>query len=313
MAFTHKQLLLKMWKNGRRALKEHKEKTPFFQRMLYLPLKEVSLSSSGSKLQFTCTVEALQGKRPRMEDRHFCLENEKGMIVGVLDGHNGSAVADYAAHRFTELFFTILDQWDDNVYQAFASVFYCIQDEIERFKTEWDFIGSTAVVCYLEKKSGYIYTATLGDSSASLYRIFRKKRRVLPLSCIRNWSSPRDFASAKTALGEELPYREDPKEMRHPPPGVSVHFGIGLNVSRALGDAAFKGVIHLPKLTLTTLKKGDIILLACDGLKDFATEKEILSVINLFEGKPGIVKGLVDYAFLTKDSTDNITVLGVFM
>lgn len=313
MSCLEKRLKLKMWKNCKKALKEHASSLYPFYKGVYAPMKEVFLAKDPQLLRYAHIAKEEQGRRSQMEDRHFYLENERGILVGVLDGHNGVQVANYAAYRFLEQFFLLLEQCNHNVYQAFFSFFTLVQGEIEQNHPGWDQIGSTAVISYLEKETNYVYTATLGDSEANIYRPLKGRYRSIPLSCIRNWSSKRDFASAKTALGVALPYKKNPKEMRHPPFGESVHSGFGLNVSRSLGDVAYKGVIHLPKITLTTLLKGDILLLACDGLKDFVLEEEITQIIGLHQGREGLVGDLIDYALSIKKSTDNITILAIFI
>ncbi len=313
MSFLKKPLEQKMWQNCKKALKEHAFSLYPFYKGVYAPMKEVFLSDRPQVLTYTHLAKESQGRRAQMEDRHFIIEGEKGILVGVLDGHNGVQVANYAAYRFLEQFFSTLEFYEYNVYQAFIHFFELIQEEIEKHHPGWDQIGCTAVISYLEKETNYVYTATLGDSEANIYRLIKGHRRSIPLSCIRNWSSKRDFASAKAALGVALPRKKNPKEMRHPPPGESVHSGFGLNVSRALGDVAYKGVIHSPKITLTTLLPGDVLLLACDGLKDFVLEKEIMQIIDLHQGKDTLVEELIDYAISFKKSTDNVTILAVFV
>lgn len=302
-----------MLENCKKALKEHAVFLYPLFKGVYAPMKEIFLSKKPQRLTYVHLAKDAQGRRMQMEDRHFYIEEEKGFLVGVLDGHNGIQVANYAAYRFLEQFFLLLTQCNGNVHQAFFSCFQLIQEEVERDHPEWDQVGCTAVISYLEKETNYLYTATLGDSEANIYRPFKKSYRSIPLSCIRNWSTKRDFASAKAALGVELPRKKNPKDMRHPSFGESVHSGFGLNVSRALGDVAYKGVIHLPKITATTLLPGDVLLLSCDGLKDFVLEKEIVQIIKLHQGKEGLVQALIDHAIFVKKSTDNVTALAVFI
>lgn len=302
----------RMGRNCMEALKEHAGKGYFFYKGIYPSLRNIFWGKKTEEIVYRVTTSAVVGMRRYMEDVHFCVDDEEGILVGVLDGHNGSEVAQYAGFRFQECFFALLREKEHNVYQVFKELFAKIQEEIGVQHPNWNSIGSTAVVCYIERATNHIYTATLGDSEAAVYRVFRKKRKVIPLSCLRNWSTPRDFASAKEALGVELVRQKNPKEMRHPPPGMSVDSGCGLNVSRALGDIAFKGVIHSPKITLTTLLPKDIVLLASDGLRDYVTEKEILHCIDLHMGRQSLVEDLTHYAVYTKESSDNVTIIGVF-
>jgi serine/threonine protein phosphatase PrpC len=317
MSFKEKREIKKnqkrMGHNCIEALKEHAGKFYSFYKGIYAPVKSVFWGKKSDELSYRSFVAAAVGKRRYMEDAHFCIDQEEGVLAGVFDGHNGSEVAQYSSYRMQECFFALLREENLNVYQVFKDLFAKIQEEIGVLHPNWSSVGSTAVVSYIERATNHIYTATLGDSEAVLYRIIRKKRKIIPLSCLRNWSSKRDFASAKEALGEEIVRKNNPKEMRHPPPGMSVHSGCGLNVSRALGDIDFKGVIHSPKITLTTLLPQDIVILACDGLRDFVSEKEILECIELHAGRSSLVDDLVDYSINIKGSMDNVTVLGIFV
>jgi len=313
MFFGKKDFLKKMRKNCKEAMKDRAPLLYPFYKGVYASLNQVFLSKRPIPLFFTYEAEALRGKRAKMEDAHIFAEREGGILTGVFDGHNGNEVSLHVASRIPELFFRVLDQKKGGVYLAFKELFLKLQQELEKERPEWRGIGSTAVVCYLEKATNYVYTATLGDSEATLYRKVHKRYRSIPLSCVRNWSTKRDFKSARKALGERLPGKKNPKEMRHPPPGESVRSGYGLNVSRALGDALFKGVIHSPKITVNTVLGGDVLLLSCDGLKDFVSEKEVVEIVTYHQGRPSLVHDLADYALTVKNSDDNVTVLGVFI
>ena len=109
MSCLEKHLKLKMWKNCKRALKEHALSFYPFCKGVYAPMKEVFLSVNPKVLHYTHLAIEDQGRRLQMEDRHFYLEEEKGILVGVLDGHNGVQVANYAAYRFLEQFFLLFE------------------------------------------------------------------------------------------------------------------------------------------------------------------------------------------------------------
>ncbi len=301
--------LKKLLGNAKKALKEHALLQP--HSACYASLRAVSLPRKKRILSFSVNAAEEQGRRYSMEDALFIVDKKQSLCLGVLDGHAGSEVAGYAAKRFQEIFSSQDPPFD--VEQALRDAFLLIQDEIEYLHPEWSHIGSTAIVVWIDKEENLIYTATLGDSFAGIYRVVRKTWKTIPLSCIRNWSSKRDRASAKKALGAEIPWRKSHKEMRHPPPGLSVWSGCGLNVSRALGDVAYKGMIHDPKIAVAAILPRDIIILACDGLKDFTTEEEIIEQIGLCESFEKLSKQLADYAIRVKNSSDNVSVIALLV
>jgi serine/threonine protein phosphatase PrpC len=304
---------LKMAKNTELALKEHRAFYRSCQKHSYAPLSSLKAFYKKSGLRFFPYKEERQGKRATMEDASFIQESKKHLCAGIFDGHAGSFVSSYAAKRFSELFSVKILSSCLSIYSLLQEGFSTVQKEIREQHPEWDYMGSTAVISIIDKRRNRIYTATLGDSSGHIYRILRKKWKTIPLSCVRNWASKRDFASVKKALGEEIPRRKDPKTMRHPPPGFSVHSGCGLNVSRALGDVAYKGVIHTPKITMAKLLPEDIVVLACDGLYDYASEDAIIEEIGSCQKKKDLAKNLIDCAIEKRGSMDNVSVISIFV
>ncbi len=79
-----------------------------------------------------------------------------------------------------------------------------------------------------------------------------------------------------------------------------------LNVARALGDVSFAGTKEAPGVIL---EAGDILILACDGLKDYVSEYEIIEQIAKSKPSINLAKTLVDYAINKKESKDNVSVL----
>lgn len=309
----------KMLKNSAKALEEHKKKDAFaFVDSNTLPTLEFLLNSKRLffPLSFTPCIAEAQGPRPSMEDAHFFKEIEQGVLVGVLDGHGGNQVAKFASERFPEQFFQTLTKNQGNVRLTFEQSFHTIHKEIAQ-KKEWNRIGSTAILSFIDKYTNLVYTATLGDSEANLYR--KNKDGILqstPLSCVRDWSSTKDAKRAAIALRKpeiELnwPLAENPKGLRFP------YAQYGVNVSRALGDTGIcskeqtRAISHKPKITVNKLEAGDLLVLACDGLKDYVPEKDILELLNQSTKEENLAQKLVDYAITQKNSRDNVTVVAV--
>jgi serine/threonine protein phosphatase PrpC len=342
------QIAQKMWKNGKKAIEEHQKKDPsggYASLKKGLPsLEELANHRPEKALEIKHEAAEAQGVRPTMEDAHFFKEIAQGVIAGVFDGHGGSSVANYANKQFAMRFSDQLEKCQGNVREAFQSLIDEIHEEIVQLannksgasgpfafihRNEWHKAGTTAVICFLDKKTHKIYTATLGDSEANIYRKIDGKMKSIPISCVRDWSSKKDAARAAIATSDpdkaiNWPKAKDPKALRFPGPDY------GLNVSRAIGDVGFSyfatplkdgevweegkvphknpGVIHKAKITLNQVQPGDRIVIGCDGLKDFVPEKEIAKMVDLNPGE-GLAKKLVDHAIGPKKSQDNVTVL----
>lgn len=304
--------LEKMWKNARKAIVEHNKGDPAFASLEEaLPELSTMLSVKPAPLSFAFEEAEACGRRYTMEDFHFFQEIEQGALAGVFDGHGGQRVADYACDAFTKVFSATLKRVNGNVHSAFEELIHAIHQEVEAL-AEFNSIGSTAVISFIEKETHIIYTATLGDSEANIYRKNQEGQLTsIPLSCVRNWGSVKDaqrvaFIFNRPEIVDEWTTAENPKLLRFP------HPAIGVNVSRALGDKDYRnteekpGVIHKPKITMNQMKPGDRLILSCDGLKDFVTEQEIIEQLAR-EGDTA--QGLIDYAINEKNSLDNVTVV----
>lgn len=301
----------KMWKNAGKAVKEHQageSSGVYIASCAFLEANE-------QPLNFAFFEAEAQGPRPTMEDAHFFKRIEQGVLTGVFDGHGGQEVAKYASEMFQKKFSAVLAKSHGQVHQAFEELIHEIHQEIAK-KQDWSFMGSTAVVCFVDEDTQLIYTATLGDSEANIYRETTGGMKSIPLSCVRDWSSTKDAARAAQALGypqiaDEWPKAENPKALRYPHP----HYGI--NVSRALGDVSLTGteerpgVIHKPKITVNRLQVGDKLILACDGLKDYVPEDEIAKLVALNAAHENLAERLVQHAVNVRRAKDNVTVLAV--
>jgi serine/threonine protein phosphatase PrpC len=305
----------KMWKNAKKAIEEHYPKAPQHYASCQseaLPSMQTLMSQTPkTPLAFTCSAAEEQGVRSSMEDAHFFKEIPEGAITGVFDGHGGQEVSDIACDLFQKGFSDALTQTQGNVHQAFEKLIHDIHKHIA-LRPYLDKIGSTAIVCFIDKQSHRIYTATLGDSEANIYRYINGELKSIPLSCVRDWSSKHDAKRAAVALKQPELATEWPKipgkHLRFPSPYE------GVNVSRAIGDVELTGteetpgVIHKPKITMNQVKPGDILILACDGLKDYVSEEDIIQ--NLRDAKDP-AQALVKFSIQDKQSQDNVSVVAI--
>jgi serine/threonine protein phosphatase PrpC len=278
----------KMWNNSKKAIEEHRAKDPeaaFATLQEALPPLDERNFQPEIPLKLTYDQAAdISVYREAMEDAHFYHSTDLGCVTGIFDGHKGAKVSRYARDQFKERFFDTLRKNEGNVHQTFELLIDEIHKEVEKKykqkKGEWS-AGTTAVICFIDKKTHQIYTATLGDSEANIYRIFDQQLKSIPISCVRDWTSEKDAKRAAVAYGNPeiadlWPTSPNPKDLRFN----------GFNISRAIGDIKYigtkdkPGIIHKPKITINQLKKGDILILCCDGLKDYASENEIINVLN---------------------------------
>lgn len=312
----------KMTRNLHKAIAEHavveqKYLTPMTS-TAYPFLKQVLTQFENSKtesepLTITPFLAEHQGARPAMEDVSFSQHTEYGTLSVILDGHGGAEVARYAIDQIRKKFFKILDHTEENVHRTFELLIDYIEKNVRKRK-EWETMGTTALICFLNKKN-QIYTATLGDSESNIYRIFGQELKSISLSCLRNWGCVKDAKRAARSLNDETvaatwPEEMKPKDLRFPLPDL------GLNVSRAIGDEEIKrvgsepGVTHKPKISMCTLQPGDVVILACDGLKDFVPENEIIAVLQQDPADPAAE--LVKYAIKKRHRhQDNISVIAL--
>lgn len=310
-------LTRRMWSNASKAIKEHRNQTAA---EAYADLPEALLSFEvflnpvkyEQPLKVSHKVSEAQGNRDAMEDANFYLEDELGVFSGVLDGHGGNEVANFSKQFMVANFAEIFKQQQGNIHATFCELIQKAHQEVIK-NPKWSERGTTAVICYVDKKTHLVYTATLGDSEANLYRIINGNMKSISLSCLRNWSSPKDALRASIAknmpeIASSWPKEKNPKRLRH----------VGLNVSRAIGDfyiircTTEPTVSQKPKITVNKLQPGDVLVLSCDGLKDFVNEEKIVNEIAAYRaGKVvDLAKHLTDYA-LKVGSSDNITVVAI--
>ncbi len=318
---SEREALDRMFTNARKAIEEHYQAVRIrpFDAMPYVKTlditKEKLTETESTPLKLSPQFTEKQGLRPGMEDAHFYTELEKGTLVGIFDGHGGKEVAQFANEEFQKRFPDALKNAEENVHQAFENVIDQIHQEVARHH-EWNRIGSTAVVSYIDHTTHQIYTATVGDSEANIYRKVEEETRSIPLSPVRDWLSKKDLLRLANNYGSQVYVLAN--LFNYSSKYIRSRLTQGVNLSRAIGDVSERRetaplVIHKPKITVNKLKRGDILILACDGLKDFVLEADIVKTIA--EYTMGTITGdlsfiLADKALshMDKRNNDNVTV-----
>jgi protein phosphatase PTC1 len=218
---------------------------------------------------------------------------ESGFFA-VFDGHGGKDAADFSSTKLHELLEIELKSHDESsrsMRQCFETS-YAKTDEL--LKGRADFMGTTAVTCFLQSRGPLtrLYAANAGDARAVLCR----DGKALRVTC-----------DHKPSLESE--------RQRLVECGAFVarnRVNAVLAVSRALGDHALKKfVISEPNFWEGELGPTDsFLLIACDGLWDVVQDQEAIDLVTNNVSAKEMADTLVNEA-LKKGSTDNISVMAV--
>lgn len=289
----------KMRTNAGKASSEHiQQEEEEDDRKVLLTLEEAQNlrkergSISGLNIQeATISTAEIQGNRSYMQDAFFVKKMEIGIVAGVFDGHGekGDLVANKARDIFSETFPKML-QNSVYVYDAFLLMVEKVQQHLVS-QSDLGNSGATAVICFVDN-SGKIYTATIGDCEAFLFkRDGEEIKKCLPCSVVRNWGSEKDKQRVRSEgvcpwqLVYELRDLYGSAEDDIPVKERRIQ---GLNVSRTFGDEKMTdkpehpGVIHKPKIAVIedVVEPKDILMLTSDGVVDATSKKEIVSLIK---------------------------------
>lgn len=226
-----------------------------------------------------------QRHREYMEDRCATATLGDSTLVAVFDGHEGSAVAEYAASHVVGVVTAALDHGLTGE-SLWSAVFPALEPDVPR-------AGSTATVLLVG--NGVVSVAWVGDSRAVLVTT----RGSRPLTSDHRIER-RDELARCLAAGAELmpPYVIDPVTSN------------GLMVTRALGDRALRviGIIPEPEVASVPIDPDAVgVVVATDGLWDVMTDHEAATVgrVGPAQAAAELLVGMV----VTRGGTDNVTVV----
>jgi serine/threonine protein phosphatase PrpC len=220
-----------------------------------------------------------------MEDHCATATLGDSTLVAVFDGHEGSAVAEYAASHVVEVVRAALARGLTGE-ALWSSVFPALEPDVPR-------AGSTATVLLVG--DGVVSVAWVGDSRAVL--VTRSGARPLTSD---HRIERRDELARCLAAGAELmpPYVIDPLTSN------------GLMVTRALGDRALRviGITPEPEVASVTLDPGAVgLVVATDGLWDVIGDDEAAAIARV--GPPQAAANRLVDMVVERDGTDNVTVV----
>lgn len=200
------------------------------------------------------------GGRSHQEDRflveRIAVETARisscGWLFGVMDGHNGSGVADFAAATLREYFSHDLLATNGFIVKALRSTVARLNEE-----TRHQDAGSTLSMVYVPDDEACAYVAVLGDSPV----VIRDAEGKLYVGPEHNARSNEKELKGALARGARFDggYLFDPKQEGY----------YGLQLTRALGDAPLDRILRRePEIARVKLGEGGWILVATDGLLD---------------------------------------------
>ncbi|XP_071789962.1 protein phosphatase 1F-like [Asterias amurensis] len=252
---------------------------------------------------------AVKNTRKRMEDKHviipdlntlFNLGNDKPRsFYAVYDGHGGTDAAMYACQHL-HCNAVRQDCFLEDPSEALAKSFH-ITDEgfLRKARREGLGSGTTGVAVIIEPDK--LHISWLGDSQVMLMKD----------------GEPIDL------MEPHKPERPDEKKRIEQLGGCVLFFGVWrvngtLAVSRAIGDPDQKPYVSSDAdfKTLPLTGTEDCVVIACDGLWDVVTPKEVCRIIQ--EGiNSGSDKETLSHRLVVEaknsGSNDNITVLLIFL
>jgi len=215
-----------------------------------------------------------------MEDRTCGVLNlpghEHAALFGVFDGHGGQEVSELAVQLLPRILATFLTEVSDPG-EALRRSFHRLDEEIRDAASAvphpYDRVGSTAVVTLLLREAGRtrLICANAGDSRAVLSR----QGHAMDLSVDQKPNNPEERRRIEGAGGRVDLF------------GPCWRIDAGLNLSRALGDFAYKAnankspteqkVISEPELKEVILEKDDqFVVMGSDGVFDVLSSEALV-------------------------------------
>jgi len=261
------------------------------------------------------------GKRKENEDEHLVILNIDGKypklapvnLFCVFDGHGGSEVSAYLKQNYYKYIMHIGNKYPLEG-KIISTIYNKLQDDLSKTLGKNAInTGSTAcsVIQYRDKGNTYIQAINLGDS-----------RLVVNTNNI-------GFALTKDHKPEKIDEKKRIERLggKIKREARDVDWRIKtLSVSRAFGDMMAKPYVdHIPEYIIKKITKDDkFLVLACDGLWDVMCSQEVVDYVLskmkysskgelVLKQDINIARSLAKYAIDKKNSTDNVTIVFIFL
>lgn len=269
-------------------------------------------NSNPSSTMIVSTAEEMNpSRRSTMEDcfvfhppQSWGCPDPNTSFIGVYDGHGGRDIVDFLEEALASTVAQELCQDDDaSIHIRLERAF--VLTDIASHQMGLDTSGAVVACCLVQSppdsKEISIHVANTGDARIVLGRTDTRSgpRRIAQrISFDHRADDVNEIDRIQSAGGFVLKGRV---------------VGI-LAVARALGDHGLKDyVVAKPYTHSVQAQRGDICIVACDGLWDVFSDQEAVDYIDKWSGsKEEVAQGLVKEA-LRRGSTDNITVVVSFL
>jgi serine/threonine protein phosphatase PrpC len=210
---------------------------------------------------------SLQNTRETNEDSEtiICKNGWSNLsFFGVYDGHGGNISSLFASQYLHKFLFEALEH-TDNFQEALEEAHQKTNDSLYTLGTT---SGSTTSVAIVDQQQRKIYAGNVGDSRVLLVR---KNGKIYQMT--------RDHSSIFAGGESSLEIREMLKDIATIKSlGAILDEGYimeptlnnGINMTRSLGDFYIPGMKEnsVPHMTSHSYSRGDILILACDGVWD---------------------------------------------
>lgn len=263
-----------------------------------LQLKKNNLNGGSYFKKYTISIHQEQGKREYMEDRFIAKCNQKICFFSILDGHGGKSCANFLKKNLYDIFIKIYEKNKHINIKKILKQTYLYADNM--FLKTNKKSGSTACSLFINNKTKMLAIANTGDSRI----IGLIDNKIIQLSV------------------DHKPEDIDEKRRIYANGGFVANSRLNgiLAMSRSMGDILLKqkGLTSYPDIIIGKVtKKFKYLVIASDGLYDVMTNYEIIQFIqyNLSQGikKQNIAKRLVLYSIEKRYSTDNVSVIIIFL
>lgn len=246
-------------------------------------------------MKLSITTATMKGQRSYQEDRLVVHQDERGTLLAVIDGHGGQLTAEFAAKHLVEhfneqyeLLTSMADQVDNLPLAILESTIVRLGERLQSFD------NGAVISAVFSNDTEEIYVAILGDAPV-FTRLADGTIHLSPEHNVRTNFEERKAAEARGGVMYNG--------------YVCNSQGVGLQISRALGDRAMKGIISYEP-QVYSIVPNDFIVVASDGVLDpgHGDPQVVLKHLATMLDDGAVAQNLVEDA-LIRETGDNATAI----
>ncbi len=227
------------------------------------------------------TMATRIGKRTSQEDRFLVYRQpNKGVLLAVMDGHGGDAVASLVRENIKRLWHG-RSTFPDGKYpeHALAHIGCCLSEMVRILNLRG---GSTLSIVWIPRSRHYVSVAVLGDSPV----IVRNAKGNL-------WVSPEHNVRANHKEREEAEKRGGVVKSIFGGEYLMSPTDIGLQLTRSVGDWEMGNVVNRCPETARIPLFGGIVVLCTDGITSSGRGESLSPELILTLAEEGGAEALV--------------------